>query len=504
MASKSVNVILHIVHFLLVTLTFVILMVAYIKFSGTNYNYIESIGKNWNQGPLISIDPAKKYCDVEESRLFNDFWPGTVNGCYCEDSILNLYTGGLSKGTCSNRRSRKSNISYSRYVNQCMDVLETPIVPYTFWGGNSFCGKRIPQSYLDLNVVEKPELCPLKTRSCGIVDSLKNYLCLNSDTPCPINKIVIQGKDKAPPTDFQYVSFQLNNGKNLYYTSENTKGEIIHDFKFSENQPCLNPDRDNINSDQYLLSKLNNSKGCPEIGDGQSMFDDRYSKIDTDRLISVYEMNGIEPLLQRLPEYKRTNDVFTISLYTREYFGLTQECKQKIMKSQEGPGELIKSLVFFKDNVGGIVSIILATFIISCIAFGLEICYPCCMCTSENPLAKIHICGIIFHFIFSITLIILTSISYSKTKKLPSNYTLLHGHCSDFSTDEIIANFSDNFVVGVKLLFIALIVIGATFVLNILLVVFGSFDKDCEKKEGGLVQQENIDRELENVPEGSR
>ena len=484
MAGKLINTLVHAIHFSFVAITFSLLLVSYLKISSTEYQYINGIGNNWNLGLLASINVSNGACDIASDNILKDSWGGTMAGCDCSRSYgVSFYGNPLTRGTCSSKTSRKSNSysnslkSYGINVSGCYDVPATPPVRYRNWGGKTVCAKRIQKSYLDLIVERKPENCPAGHRNCGIVDSFNNVLCVPTNTPCPINKLIFLNENEILPKDFNYTVINLEQGKSIAYTNQNIGGELVSQFKVSEGQPCMNPKQTNINSQKYLLDNAYYNSGCPEVGEKAQMYDDNYKKLDSDEIFDFYLNNGVEAILKSLPQYTPTSKTDFIDLYSRDYFGLDSLCKQRILNDKEGAKGLIQTLVFFEENVGSILFWTLLSFIIACIAFFVEIILPCCSCSSENELKKLPFCGLIFYFIFSGSLIITCSVGYSKINSLPKNYQLLSGNCLDESTNIIINSFSSNFTVGISMILYSLIVVSCTFLFNFVYIIIGVVDK---------------------------
>jgi hypothetical protein len=484
MANKIINSLVHLIHFVLVAATFSLILVSYIKISNTEYKYIQTIGQNWNQGPILSISATLGSCPVGENQLLTGAWPGTVEGCDCSNLTFNLFGSPLKRGSCSslqNKNKSKRDSFFEFSYRRCIDIRATPAIPYKSWSGRTICAKRVPQSYLDLIVVSSANKCPIDTKPCGKVDSIENVLCVSNLTNCPVNKILFLESKDPIPTDFKYTVVPLGDNKKILYTNENVKGEIVQEFKLSEGQPCLDPTYENINSDQYLLSRVLDKHGCPQSGGNAEMFDIRYSKIDSDDLYSFYSNNGVEDTLMRLPQYKKTSPFSFIDLYVREYFGLTDECRAKIFSSNEGPGGLIKTLLYFEQNVGSIVGWLLAALITVIIGITLEICIPCCVCWNDgNKLNKLPVFMIVFYFIISALLIVFNSVAYSKSSSLPSNYTQLRGQCSDIETNFIIEKFINNFGIGVQLITYSLFLVITTVLFNFIYIIFGVIEKNEE------------------------
>lgn len=479
MASKFVNTVFHGIYISVVIVIFSLLLAAYIKIGSTEYQYIERIGKNWNKGPLFNITTDKYSCKDNSENLIEDFWPGTVEGCDCSNSI-NIFSDPLTRGSCSsrssNRRSSSSSYSYSTYL--CNRVSPTPAVPYSYWGGRAICGLRENQDYLNLTVASEASKCPNETRSCGIIDSLNNVLCVSTSSLCPINKIVFIDQKESLPVDFKYSTIQLETGKIIAFTTMDTSAEIPVEFKLTEGEPCLNPSYTYVQSNQYILSKLYGSGICPETGRENQREDSRYSKVDSDDLFDVYTMNGIEDTLRRLPLYQKTSNL-PMNLFVREYIGLTEECREKINESEEGGEALIKTLITFESNIGGILGWIIAAFVVGCIGLVVQCCVPCVVCGDKsNSLNKLPVPLLVWYFIYSVLLAIFIFVANHKAKNLPSNYSLLGGNCSDVFTNDVIAEFQNKFPQGVELALTALILSFGSFALNFVFLWLNLTSKD--------------------------
>ena len=82
--------------------------------------------------------------------------------------------------------------------------------------GNYFCYKYI--SYRDLlnngQIIKKGSKCPSKyPKNCGILDALKQELCIEEHKKCPLYDIGIGNKSN----DDNYI---YNNYSNIYYNNE--------------------------------------------------------------------------------------------------------------------------------------------------------------------------------------------------------------------------------------------------------------------------------------------
>ncbi len=48
-----------------------------------SYNFIEELGFNWSQSPIVDLSVSKVY-EAKEDNFISDSWPGTVTGCKCD------------------------------------------------------------------------------------------------------------------------------------------------------------------------------------------------------------------------------------------------------------------------------------------------------------------------------------------------------------------------------------------------------------------------------------
>lgn len=411
-------------------------IVSYVKIQNSSYKFIQGIGDNWNQGPIQTIIPRDGSCQMGEVVLIDDYWPGTVQGCDCSTSS-NSSLDKLKRGTCS-RDSRRSSTYY------CRDIKPVDPIRYTTWEGKTLCGRRINSSYLDLKIAVNDDSCPSGTRSCGVVDTKDNVLCVSQEASCPVNKIVILDSSESVPTDFNYVTYNLDNGKKLAYTTENTLGEIVHEFKVSQLEPCLDTSYYNYAREPYKLSNAYGKDECPALSTGDTT-DPRLELVDSDSYNNFNEMNGVLQVLLQLPLYQLPPSSLKINLYSKEYYGLSLSCREEIKNI--GQSLFMKNLVTFEDHIDSSTTMVLVLLIIMIVEvlFCIGV-YFFIACMPEHD-------GLSISFYFNLCLyavgllsLIFASLAAHKTNSLPKDYVILtNDGCGDWYTDAIVTEFYNTF-----------------------------------------------------------
>jgi hypothetical protein len=222
---KKISFMLHPV---LSLLLFITSLKTLVNLSHSEYLNMYKIGQNWNRGAFTKIKTSNTTCSSEEQPLIVNPWPGTVNGCYCD---LNL---GITRPSLSPQSCGKGALL-------CKSVLSNPAVAYQLWKNTHLCGTRSSETYLKFKISSSAQGCPFNTRSCGIIDTLKNYICVNTKYPCPINRFLKLDASSPIPSDFNYSLISLSGGIKYLFSNEETRGYILSEFFLSENEPCTNP-----------------------------------------------------------------------------------------------------------------------------------------------------------------------------------------------------------------------------------------------------------------------
>ncbi len=284
---------LDLVYLLMCFTFFILLITSYKLVHDSNHKYIHLIGMNWRNGPISSIYQS---CSGNEfQNLVSNEWPGIDEGCYCPEANV-----GLKRGQCQLNKSQG-----------CYDIPSIDPSPYISWKGRGLCGERFNSTYFDLTIVSDIKKCPPKTRSCGIIDSLNNYLCVQNGLDCPLMK-----NDK-----------------------------IINELMISNARPCADPIYNNYsnNSRAYILDPYYKNDRCFKKV-GNYTYDGRYFKLDSYNNFKLLSENLIYPKVYNLP--LRNDRVFQeVGIYGRGYIGISEECRANLID---------KESIFFSINSGKI------------------------------------------------------------------------------------------------------------------------------------------------------
>ena len=92
-------------------------------------------------------------------------------------------------------------------------------MPYTYFRGANICTKRMNFNYFYLEILKKESQC--RQKSCGIIDSLGNYLCVDKNTQCPYNSLEVVPNNSTLPTDYTYNKISLKDADMLLAYREN-------------------------------------------------------------------------------------------------------------------------------------------------------------------------------------------------------------------------------------------------------------------------------------------
>ena len=139
---------------------------------------------NFNNGYFLDFWS----CNANENRISFGTWPGTVKGC----------------GKIEN------DMPIARIMNEKKDKCEKgekfldsiPSQEIFSYKGITICGKT-KERYYDLlfsdSIVGENEDCPEGMKNCGIIDTVKNKLCLKNNSECPISYIQIKDINSSAP-----------------------------------------------------------------------------------------------------------------------------------------------------------------------------------------------------------------------------------------------------------------------------------------------------------------
>lgn len=241
--------------------------------------------KNSLNGKLIYSFELKSNCSAGEEILSLGKWDGTKEGCKCYNKI--------KEGECTDDDKD----------DKCKDIDSIPPKEYKIINSNYVCVKKSEKTYKQLmeskQIFPKGSECKNDYKSCGIIDTLENILCVPEQDPCPITMADIE-----------------NSNISLKYNSINN--QILSVFKLTENSiPCIHPGE---NTWKYYYELEPDNKTCTTKILGK-LYDDRYEKINqiTTTKYELYKDNSIMDYY----EYKTKNEI--ILLYARSFIGFKPE-----------------------------------------------------------------------------------------------------------------------------------------------------------------------------------
>jgi hypothetical protein len=288
---------------------------AYFEPSPLEAAYLASIGKNWETGVVLKTSSDVNCLNDNKTALISRPWPGTVTGCY-KYLILN-------RGYCTSSKSSSKGTTIPSFSPS----------PYLFWRQTPLCSSRIQASYFDLVIVSKEVYCSTGYKSCGIIDTAKNYLCVPNNQECPINYFKILGPNDKPPTDFPFETISLN-GATLVYSNSNKNGEILVEIDLDEDQPCANPYNKHYKSQPFILEKYYDRYDCTYPVNSK-VFDPFYKYADEYSYFNTYAENRIITTLSVIPGFINYSSQLQTSnrklqMFHRNYFGIHTDCIKEI------------------------------------------------------------------------------------------------------------------------------------------------------------------------------
>ena len=124
-------------------------------------------------------------------------------------------------------------------------------IDLTVWKGIQFYVTRMKKKYTYPKIQSFKDNSNKATKKCG-VDSKNNPLYFPSNEPCPINFIEISNQGNLNKT-FRTTIKKINNNTYLYYSNENTDGEILVDLKLSSSLNDPIGDENTYNSICYSI-----------------------------------------------------------------------------------------------------------------------------------------------------------------------------------------------------------------------------------------------------------
>ena len=324
----------HIILFFFVITILVLTTISRSIIEFSEYYYLKKIADNWKLSPYSSMRKCEGYPVNESNILEGNQWMGLVKGCNCRSTV---------------KRTDSCNPK-----NGCYQVYPRPRQDYTYWRNTKICADKFQETYFDFNIEENAASCPSGTRSCGIIDTENNHLCMDNNEECPINSVKIM-----PNNNGEGNRINLGNNDLLFGNPDANSNPIgINsltipiEFKLSEGVPCKNPYFNNIPHSLYILDYWLDRQYCyafieddkdEEINwsyDGYKSYilpqsnllyyDESYIKIDSYSQNEFFKENNIYKLLVNLPSFQREKTEGDMHLSYKPYFGLKMKCLKRI------------------------------------------------------------------------------------------------------------------------------------------------------------------------------
>jgi hypothetical protein len=250
-------------------------------------------------------------------------------------------------------------------------------MPYNIWRGVPLCSTRVQASYLDLSIAANESSCPNSQRSCGIIDTLNNVMCVPISTPCPYNYMEVIPKGQPLPSGFQYTSVALNDAT-LVISNINTKGKLLVETNINEGTPCADPAYKNYLMPPFILETYYENNQCVDQLNGQT-YDLSYDLKDSYSFYNLYSENGILIYLNALPGFITYSQSFISSnrkmkMFSRNYIGINTTCFNKLKELGIG-AELLVSLKNINLETYSAASTLIFAVIFGGIGYGLIFFY---------------------------------------------------------------------------------------------------------------------------------
>ncbi len=269
-------------------------------------------------------------CTPNENRIKLDTWKGTLKGCGKFKNNKNTVRILPEKDVC-----KKDEIVLEKIPPQNI---------YTF-KGLTLCGKT-KGNYYDLlsnSVVGEKEECPKGKKNCGYIDTVKNKLCLEKESQCPVSFIQIKDINSNPPDNITNLKVIKTEKIAFYYSNDPYANSseipyIINSFKIADSEICSLPNLYRSSVDLYILDANNNklSTNCNIKSYLQQISSDniRYHEINTINQYELYSENKIldKIIANHLTIYGYNIEKYkenTLNFYVGTHFGFKKECLKK-------------------------------------------------------------------------------------------------------------------------------------------------------------------------------
>ena len=176
----------------------------------------------------------------------------------------------------------------------------------------------------DGNIIKNLENCPEGLRSCGIIDTLNQTLCLPTNLKCPLNDIEIISKDSSIADKYRQEGYSYEYGSNnmmIFYTFSQTSKPIIGRILLNDELPCANPTQRSWR--KSISYENSNSQYCTDDYKG-SFHDNTYTQFAEITYDVLYQENLLaEDYNQFNKALLRTRKSY---LFKNTFIGIDKDC----------------------------------------------------------------------------------------------------------------------------------------------------------------------------------
>ena len=382
------------------TLLFAIGIIHFIFFFFINKTDFENIFDVFESSPLFGFYLSQGSCGADDHLIFHVF-----------EGIQH------SHSTYSSGRSSSSYKSISGRAD--IDKIN----------GNLFCYQY--KSYKDLlyngQIIKNGENCPNNfPKNCGIIDTLKQKLCIKENEKCPLYDVGIG----QPPNEYEY---EYNEGNSdIYYNNENYNRDdkkIIGKLILNDGQPCYRI------SEQLWRKFDSNEVGDQKLECTLEVFgvttDNRYERKGDIEYKKLYEFLSGDSKTVIMDDIK---DEY-VSLYQREFLGIDKTCDEETEINKSNYEKLRKNQKMEK------VCVIVEGLIIICVCIPVLIIIMCIFQESYVRDGTYEYLNFILFImiLLNLTCIICQSVFLGRIIKYDLSYD-----CSDEITNEVLRLENEN------------------------------------------------------------
>lgn len=420
---------------------FCILFLVFCSIAYSNSEFNKDVtnvyNQNWKSAPIMQIfKTSKPTCPSGYVPLISTTFPGNKRGCDCTKSQKKSYKRKVFKNTCDE----------SQIVNSCSIIPERNNTNLTHWRQGTLCSKRMNNFNYE-NILSKPFIgvCPKGTKSCGIIDTENNLLCLKESEECPLNYLEILYKDSKPYYTDSMNEFDLGNGYTLYASNKMTTGNVLVNVVVGNNdEQCANPTEGQIGQNNYLLNKLKGESTC-KTKMGSFLTDWRYSAIDNMNVYDFYEDNNIGVIINKLPNYPIIDKNNQIGLHSINYFGVKGTCLNNKLNQKK----------LFEPNLSKVVNLGYALFVLAVVhLIFVYVAVVAFKALSRYRISDNVIIGIdVIQMLFLISIFSIAICGHKAVNKSKAHYRrFVKGDCGDRITTAILNEGYKNIIKAKKYL----------------------------------------------------